>query len=52
MVWEITKNQIEICKDCELRYICQDCRAYTIDENNKYSKPLKCKYDQYQAVWN
>jgi SPASM domain peptide maturase of grasp-with-spasm system len=51
-VWNINKDQIEICKDCEFRYICQDCRAYTLDENNKYSKPLKCKYNPYEAIWS
>jgi SPASM domain peptide maturase of grasp-with-spasm system len=34
-VWNINKDQIEICKDCEFRYICQDCRAYTVDENTQ-----------------
>lgn len=49
--FRINKDQIEICKDCEFRYICSDCRAYTQGENNLYSKPLKCNYDPYNAVW-
>jgi len=47
-VWSINKDQIEVCSDCELRYVCQDCRAYIEDEKNIYSKPIKCKYDPYQ----
>jgi len=47
-VWTINKDQIEVCSDCELRYVCQDCRAYIEDEQNIYSKPIKCKYDPYQ----
>ncbi len=43
--WNITKDNIETCSLCELRYVCQDCRAYTLQEENPYSKPLKCKYD-------
>lgn len=43
--WDITKDKIEVCKQCELRYVCQDCRAYTIETGNPYSKPLKCRYD-------
>jgi len=43
--WEITKDKIEVCSQCELRYVCQDCRAYTIETGNPYSKPLKCRYD-------
>jgi len=49
-LWSITKDQILVCKDCEFRYICHDCRAYTQNEE-KYSKPLKCKYNPYEATW-
>ncbi len=49
--WKITKDQIEVCKDCEFRYICTDCRAYIEDPNNEYSKPLKCGYDPYTNEW-
>lgn len=43
--WTITKDSIEVCSECELRYVCQDCRAYTIHMNNPYSKPMKCRYN-------
>lgn len=54
--WNLTKNDIEICKDCEFRYICTDCRAYTerTHKNNEgldISKPLKCGYDPYTGEW-
>ena len=49
--WNITKDQIDVCKDCEFRHICTDCRAYKEDPNNEYSKPLKCGYDPYTNVW-
>jgi len=47
-VWKINKDQIEVCSDCELRYVCQDCRAYIEDIDNIYSKPIKCKYNPYE----
>lgn len=50
-LWYIHKDQIETCKDCEFRHICTDCRAFIKDSNNVYSKPLKCGYDPYTAVW-
>lgn len=55
--WNLTKDQIEICKDCEFRYICTDCRAYTENAlKNKdglnISKPLKCGYNPYTGVWD
>ncbi|MDP4277256.1 MAG: grasp-with-spasm system SPASM domain peptide maturase [Bacteroidota bacterium] len=43
--WNITKDEIDDCSVCELRYVCQDCRAYTIETSNPYSKPLKCRYN-------
>jgi len=46
-LWDITKDKIMVCKDCEFRYICTDCRAYIKDKDNIYSKPLKCEYDPY-----
>lgn len=54
--WNLTKDSIEICKDCEFRYICTDCRAYTekTHQNNEgldTSKPLKCGYDPYTGEW-
>lgn len=54
--WNLTKDSIEICKDCEFRYICTDCRGYT--EKSKQnadgldtSKPLKCGYNPYTSEW-
>lgn len=54
--WNLTKDKIETCKDCEFRYICTDCRAYTErthnnDEGLDISKPLKCGYDPYTGNW-
>lgn len=54
--WNLTKDKIEICKDCEFRYICTDCRAFTQrthknKENLDISKPLKCGYDPYTGKW-
>ncbi|GAA5095734.1 hypothetical protein GCM10023210_28850 [Chryseobacterium ginsengisoli] len=54
--WNLTKDNIEVCKDCEFRYICTDCRAYT-EQNHMnedgldISKPLKCGYNPYSGEW-
>lgn len=50
--WNINKDQIDICKDCEFRHICTDCRAYIESPDNQYSKPLKCGYDPYTNEWS
>ena len=49
--WNITKDQVAVCQDCEFRYICTDCRAYLDDPEDTYSKPLKCGYNPYSATW-
>lgn len=48
----IKKDDIKICQDCEFRYNCTDCRAFTIDKNDIYSKPLKCGYNPYTNEWD
>ncbi len=50
--WGITKDDINICKDCEFRYVCTDCRAFLENPDNKLSKPLKCGYNPYTNEWN
>jgi len=50
-IGSITKDQIAVCKDCEFRYVCTDCRAYRADPEDLYSKPARCSYDPYTATW-
>ena len=50
--WNITKDKIKVCKDCEFRYICTDCRAYLADSKDNLSKPLKCGYNPYIGEWS
>lgn len=54
--WNISKDSITICKDCEFRYVCTDCRAYTershiSQEGLDVSKPLKCGYSPNTGKW-
>jgi SPASM domain peptide maturase of grasp-with-spasm system len=49
--WNISKDQISVCKDCEFRYVCMDCRAYLETPSDILSKPLKCGYDPYTGLW-
>ncbi|WP_430412160.1 grasp-with-spasm system SPASM domain peptide maturase [Kordia sp.] len=49
--WNVTKDQIDTCKDCEFRHICTDCRAFTENPEDNYSKPLKCGYNPYTNEW-
>lgn len=48
-IWNLNKDTIDTCRDCEFRYICSDCRAYTT--HGIKSKPAKCGYDPYTGSW-
>lgn len=48
----INKDKIEVCKDCEFRYICTDCRAYTDSSKRLNARPSKCNYNPYIAKWS
>lgn len=47
----IRKDDIAVCKDCEFRHVCTDCRAYIENPQDIYSKPLKCGYNPYTNNW-
>lgn len=50
--WQLNKDQIIICKDCEFRYTCNDCRPLVRGvTNNLYSKSPDCLYNPYDGVW-
>ena len=49
--FDLNKNQIKVCRDCEFRHICTDCRVFVSDEADIYSKPSKCLYDPYTTTW-
>jgi len=50
--WNLKKDDITKCKDCEFRHICTDCRAYIEDPEDIYSAPLKCGYDPHTGEWS
>ncbi|MDR3327162.1 MAG: grasp-with-spasm system SPASM domain peptide maturase [Prevotellaceae bacterium] len=50
-LWKIRKDDINVCRDCEFRYMCTDCRAYIKDKSNILSQPEKCRYNPYIAKW-
>ena len=51
-VWHIKKDMIHVCKDCEFRHVCTDCRAYVEDPDDILSKPLKCGHNPYTGEWS
>jgi radical SAM protein with 4Fe4S-binding SPASM domain len=52
--WHTTKDNIQVCKDCEYRYACNDCRPLSQGMNggNYYSAPpARCTYNPYDGKW-
>lgn len=50
--WGITKDDVDVCKDCEYRYACNDCRPLALGvEGDMFAKYPRCKYDPYNGVW-
>ena len=49
--WSITKDQVDVCRDCEYRYACIDCRAITKSSTRPNPKPKRCTYNPYTGEW-
>jgi radical SAM protein with 4Fe4S-binding SPASM domain len=50
--WDLSYDRIEICKDCEYRYACKDCRPVTIGSTGELTaKSIHCSYDPYSGEW-
>ncbi|MEL6625944.1 MAG: grasp-with-spasm system SPASM domain peptide maturase [Bacteroidota bacterium] len=59
-LWYIKKDDIEICKDCEFRYMCLDARvpqrnliesSHVDIQHAPYIHTSACKYDPYTTTW-
>jgi SPASM domain peptide maturase of grasp-with-spasm system len=51
-LWKVNKDKIDVCKDCEFRYICTDCRCFIKNKKNIFSQPSKCAYNPYICKWS
>lgn len=51
--WFMPFDDIMVCKDCEYRFACKDCRplAKSVDGSQNGKNP-RCKYDPYTGIWN
>ncbi len=48
----LSKDKIDICKQCEYRYVCWECRAMSNVLNKKTnSKPPTCMYNPLNGTW-
>ena len=50
----LSKDFIDVCRDCEYRYGCFDCRPKakkSLLANGFFAKPQECSYDPYVGKW-
>lgn len=55
-VWHTTKDNVLVCRDCEYRYVCFDCRPLSEAVANGQSDYLhapypRCSYNPYTGEW-
>ena len=50
-LWQINLDEVETCRDCELRYGCFDCRALAqTTTGDLLSKNPRCRYNPYTGL--
>jgi len=50
--WQYNLSNVNICKDCEFRFACKDCRPVAMsNDGNLSSKTPNCMYNPYSGVW-
>ncbi len=47
--WNISKGKIEVCRDCEFRYVCNDGRIPLKRDEKMYYFEESCTYDPYKT---
>lgn len=50
--WGLDYSKIDICKDCEYRFACTDCRPLAFSKaGNIFEKNIRCTYNPYKGEW-
>ena len=49
--WDLSKDKIEICCDCEYRYACSDCRVMESIDGSLTGKNKYCTYNPSTGIW-
>ena len=51
-LWNASKDKIDICKDCEYRYMCYDPRVPIERKDGSWYYETECSYNPYIAKWS
>lgn len=49
--WYVKKDLIDVCKDCEFRYMCVDSRLPLQRDINSWYHEVECNYNPYICKW-
>ena len=49
--WFVSKNNCNVCQDCEFKYMCLDARAPALRKNGKWQYAEECQYNPYISKW-
>jgi radical SAM protein with 4Fe4S-binding SPASM domain len=55
-IWQTTKDDVLVCRDCEYRYVCFDCRPLSEAASEGKASyfeapPPRCSYNPYTGEW-
>lgn len=51
-LWNFSKDSVLVCRDCEFRYVCFDCRPLAYGVNKTVNAPPpRCTYNPYTGEW-
>jgi radical SAM protein with 4Fe4S-binding SPASM domain len=50
-LWDLSRDRIETCRDCEYRYVCRDCRVLARAGGRPLHARGACAYDPYRGEW-
>ncbi|MCX2575957.1 grasp-with-spasm system SPASM domain peptide maturase [Pedobacter sandarakinus] len=50
ILWNVSKDKIAVCRDCEYRFMCVDNRTPVFDSDD-YKHLTECNYDPYEGKW-
>lgn len=52
LLWNISKDKIDVCKDCEFRNMCIDSRIPLKRKDGSYYYQNECSYNPYISKWS
>jgi len=50
-VWKVKKDLIDVCKECEFRYMCVDSRFPLLRHKGSFYHSKECSYNPYICKW-